>query len=402
MNTTITTCFIIFALFFIAEKLAPARKLKSVSTWCKRVLLINAIQVTIIIFAGMTWDKLFMSASLFKISVYLPTSVTSVIAYFFITFVFYWWHRARHEYNFFWLTCHQLHHSPERLETITSFYKHPLEIAINSIMISAICYGFFGLTQEAASLTLILTAVGEYFYHANIRTPYWLGFFIQRPEMHRVHHEMGSHHYNYSDLPLWDMLFGTFKNPKEDTVPCGFEDNKEQELLSMLTFKDVFKRSTLKGEFKYIAVVSIGLIQMFGYLTGQENIKGLGTLSVSSPLPIVFTKFNGNETFSQKYYLKYTTDTGEIIEKEISKHDFEKMRAPYNLRNVYGYAMAYGPSVKKEKMLIARNEILNFAFCNNTSSMKKIGSGSIKDWQISVYSKAQNSKTLELEGSCKQ
>jgi hypothetical protein len=28
----------------------------------------------------------------------------------------------------FWLIFHQLHHSPSRIEAVTSFYKHPIEI----------------------------------------------------------------------------------------------------------------------------------------------------------------------------------------------------------------------------------------------------------------------------------
>ena len=32
--------------------------------------------------------------------------------------------------NFLWLAFHQVHHSPSRIETITSFYKHPTEIVV--------------------------------------------------------------------------------------------------------------------------------------------------------------------------------------------------------------------------------------------------------------------------------
>jgi hypothetical protein len=30
----------------------------------------------------------------------------------------YWWHRARHDLNFLWRVCHQIHHSPARIEFI--------------------------------------------------------------------------------------------------------------------------------------------------------------------------------------------------------------------------------------------------------------------------------------------
>ena len=38
---------------------------------------------------------------------------------------------------------------------------------------------------------------------ANVRTPQWLGYLVQRPESHSVHHQRGVHAYNYSDLPLF-------------------------------------------------------------------------------------------------------------------------------------------------------------------------------------------------------
>ena len=51
------------------------------------------------------------------------------------------------------------------------------------------------------------------FQHANLRTPRWLGYLIQRPESHSVHHARGVHAFNYCDFPLIDMLFGTLRNP---------------------------------------------------------------------------------------------------------------------------------------------------------------------------------------------
>ena len=57
--------------------------------------------------------------------------------------------------------------------------------------------------------------------------------------MHRIHHEYGRHHNNYGDFVWWDMLFGTYENPSRFTSTCGFDDEKEQRLGAMLTFRDV-------------------------------------------------------------------------------------------------------------------------------------------------------------------
>ena len=39
--------------------------------------------------------------------------------------------------------------------------------------------------------------------------------------MHRIHHESLSHHNNYGDFVFWDMLFGTYENPREFRATCG-------------------------------------------------------------------------------------------------------------------------------------------------------------------------------------
>ena len=83
-----------------------------------------------------------------------------------------------------------------------------------------------------SSLTLVLGSASEpeaalvinrldrmgMFQHANIRTPHWLGYIVQRPESHSAHHERGVHARNYGDLPLFDIIFGTFHNPRTSTA----------------------------------------------------------------------------------------------------------------------------------------------------------------------------------------
>ncbi|WP_240456904.1 sterol desaturase family protein [Acidovorax sp. 1608163] len=58
------------------------------------------------------------------------------------------------------------------------------------------------------------------FLHSDLRAPQWRGYFVQRPEMHTVHHEIDHHAQNYG-LPLWDLLFGTWTNPKERYTALG-------------------------------------------------------------------------------------------------------------------------------------------------------------------------------------
>ncbi|MFN0116868.1 MAG: sterol desaturase family protein [Elusimicrobiota bacterium] len=232
------TIIIAGVILIILERVIPDQKLPAVKGWWARVVLINLFQLGIIILATFTWDKWFQGWRVFNF-IKLPDFAAGFLGYFTVTFVFYWWHRWRHDVNWFWLLFHQVHHSPTRIETITSFYKHPIEIIVNSLIIGTINYIFLGISLEASGWCLLYSSLAEYFYHMNIKTPHWIGIFFQRPEMHRIHHQRGKHYKNFSDFPLWDMCFGTYDNPPTYDGPCGFKPNREYELTKMLLFKNV-------------------------------------------------------------------------------------------------------------------------------------------------------------------
>jgi sterol desaturase/sphingolipid hydroxylase (fatty acid hydroxylase superfamily) len=107
-------------------------------------------------------------------------------------------------------------------------------------VLGTICFSFItGLSPQAITIVLLVTNFFSIFQHANIKTPAWIGYIIQRPESHAVHHAKGIHAYNYSDLPLFDILFGTFKNPAKYVEETGFYPGASSKVKDMLLFKDV-------------------------------------------------------------------------------------------------------------------------------------------------------------------
>lgn len=235
----VTIILVAFIACFFLERAVPGWPLPSVRSWPVRVLLINCVQLAVVIVAGLTWERWLSSWSIFHLSVYLSSVTGGMLAYFIATFVFYWWHRWRHESPLLWRMFHQIHHSPQRLEVVTSFYKHPGEMIVNSILGSLLVYTLLGLNLEAGAIYTLCTALGEFFYHTNVKTPRWIGFIFQRPEMHRIHHQHGRHKNNYGDITWWDMLFGTYENPKDWIYTCGFDPEKEEMLVPMLKYRDV-------------------------------------------------------------------------------------------------------------------------------------------------------------------
>jgi sterol desaturase/sphingolipid hydroxylase (fatty acid hydroxylase superfamily) len=236
---------VVALVMMVAEASAPGRRWPRVSGWWARALLLSGVQVAVAVLAGRVWDAWMADRRPWSADGLGPVG-GALVGYVAITFVYYWWHRWRHESPFLWRVLHQVHHSAQRIEIVTSFYKHPLEILANGILSSAIVYFAVGLGPTAATGAVALTGLAELVYHWNVRTPRWLGFVIQRPESHCVHHQEGVHSFNYSDLPVWDMLFGTFRNPRAFEARCGLGED-EHRLPEMLLGIDVSTRARARA-----------------------------------------------------------------------------------------------------------------------------------------------------------
>ena len=129
------------------------------------------------------------------------------------SFAAYAYHRASHAWSPLWRMSHQLHHSPQRVDISGSVLFHPFEMVVQVLLQLFVTVLVLGLDPLAAALTGVVAALHGIFQHWNVHTPRWAGYILQRPEAHCVHHRKGAHYYNFADLPVWDILFGTFKNP---------------------------------------------------------------------------------------------------------------------------------------------------------------------------------------------
>lgn len=156
------------------------------------------------------------------------------------TFVGYWFHRAEHRLPWLWRAAHQLHHSALRVDIAGAFYTHPVEVLMKVLIGTTINLYVLGLSPAAASVVGLILPMLSMWQHWNIRTPRWLGYWIPRPESHVLHHERGVHARNYGDLPLWDMLFGTYLNPRMAwNGSVGFDPGTPPRLADMLLMRDV-------------------------------------------------------------------------------------------------------------------------------------------------------------------
>lgn len=231
-NAVTMTIAAMFLAFCVLDALHRARSLEVQPHWRLRGALAFLGYFAVAGYAPLVWDA-WLADALLDLSAW-PLWGQFILGLLAIELGIYAWHRTMHETDFLWRHLHQTHHSAERVDIWGAFWFHPLDMAGWALLGSLVLVGGLGIAPQAAIAVALTTAFLSMFTHANIRTSHWLGWFISRPEMHALHHERGVHRWNYSDLPLWDIVFGTWRNPRHWDGQAGFHDRGSLKLWSLL------------------------------------------------------------------------------------------------------------------------------------------------------------------------
>lgn len=235
--------FIVYAIYgglIIWEAFFPARNLPKVKFWKAKGVFAFFSFFFISTYLPLLWDGYLANYQLMDLT-HLGTFGGACLGIVIYELGEYVWHRTMHGSNLLWRSVHQMHHSAERLDSFGAYYFSPLGMIFWTALGSFSLVVIAGFTAEATTIVILATTFLSIFQHSNIKTPHWLGYFIQRPEAHSIHHQKGVHAYNYSGIPLIDILFGTFRNPEEFEGETGFYDGASSRILDMLMFKDVSK-----------------------------------------------------------------------------------------------------------------------------------------------------------------
>ncbi len=157
-----------------------------------------------------------------------------------------------------------------------------------------------------------------------------------------------------------------------------------------------------------IFLVILGTFQMAGDLLGIPELKGLGFASAASPAPKVFTAQKGFETYANKFFIEYITNDEKPVSIEITPRIYQRLKGPYNRKNIYGAATSYGPVLasnpKTKPMLIS---VMQYAFCGAAPLLVELG-GQAKKAGASIQvrlqpmgaNKATKQWPLSLETNC--
>lgn len=125
----------------------------------------------------------------------------------------------------------------------------------------------------------------------------------------------------------------------------------------------------MKATVPAIVLTLLGLAQMAGDLLGLRALKGVAAATSASPAPKVFSAVRGFETYSTRFSLEWTDASGATHSVPITSELTAHFQGPYNRRNVYGAALAYGPVMPRE----LRDPVMAFALCGRAPLLQELG-----------------------------
>jgi sterol desaturase/sphingolipid hydroxylase (fatty acid hydroxylase superfamily) len=142
-------------------------------------------------------------------------------------------HRLSHEVPFLW-RFHCVHHSVSEMDWLAAARVHPLDQIVTKALTILPLY-LMGFSKATFGAYLGLATFHAVLIHANVRFRFGpLRYLIATPQFHHWHHsaDLEAYNKNYAgELPLLDMMLGTFHLPKDrlpntygvrEIIPIGY------------------------------------------------------------------------------------------------------------------------------------------------------------------------------------
>lgn len=123
-----------------------------------------------------------------------------------------------------------------------------------------------------------------------------------------------------------------------------------------------------------IVLLVVGLLQMTGDVLGLAALRGIGAATAASPAPKVFSAVRGLETYSSRFFIEWTDHEGKVHSLALTPEVYGRLAGPYNRRNVYGAALAYGPVLSTDPRTRPMfQSVIRYAFCGEAAILKELG-----------------------------
>lgn len=165
----------------------------------------------------------------------LPLWVQILLVVFLCDLGIYWGHRLQHRIGFLW-RFHRVHHTAEHLDWIAAFREHPLDNLYTRTIenLPALVLGF---PLPVIAGLIVFRGMWGLFIHSNANLSVGpLKYVLGSPKLHHWHHaEEKGNDCNYANLmPLMDLIFGTYYEPKEMPEKYGVSEKVSHNYFAQL------------------------------------------------------------------------------------------------------------------------------------------------------------------------
>jgi sterol desaturase/sphingolipid hydroxylase (fatty acid hydroxylase superfamily) len=224
------------AFFMLFERLALSHRIEQ-----QKILPILAIQglniaLSLGLSAGLLVPFVMLVAPLqvFSFSDWqVPIWVSFTASILFLDSVHYLLHYLSHKIPLLW-RLHRLHHSDTKVDALTTFLHHPLELALTFFVVVLSAVLFDVPTVVIAVYSAIFSAHAA-FTHINYELPEkvdrLLRWFIVTPNLHRLHHSQDLQEGNSNFGAIFtfaDHVFSTFLRAQKGPASARFGISKKQ------------------------------------------------------------------------------------------------------------------------------------------------------------------------------
>ncbi|MCS6818397.1 MAG: sterol desaturase family protein [Chitinophagales bacterium] len=177
-------------------------------------------------------------------------------------FTFYWHHRLSHEIRILW-AAHVQHHSAQTLNLAIALRQSWTELLYKYVWW---CWlPLIGFEPLMILMMMSISLIYQFWPHTEIikKLPRWFEFIFNTPSHHRVHHASNPRYLDQNHagiLIIWDRLFGTFTEEKENDKPVyGLTKNIDSYNPLVIVsheyksiWEDVKRAPTFADKLKYI------------------------------------------------------------------------------------------------------------------------------------------------------
>jgi hypothetical protein len=145
-----------------------------------------------------------------------------------------------------------------------------------------------------------------------------------------------------------------------------------------------------RREIASYALLSLGLLQALGFAAGSDTLRGIGAMTVASPLPFVFSSFRDFETFATEFEIELTRPNGERVRHLVTPELYSQLDGPYNRRNTYGAVLSFGPALTAPHERELVDSVLRYGLCGRGPLARRFGeAGPIQRIVVVVRSKTR-------------